>query len=301
MTERLPGMDHALYRFDPLPARPPIRWPGGARLACCVFLYFEDWELLPPEDAVRDPRFGDPFGRFVPDYRTYTWRDYGNRVGIFRILDLLARCGLPVTVAANAGACRRYPFLVEQFMQRGFEFAAHGTHATRMLTSKLTEPQERDVIAASIDSIGRATGHRPVGWIGQDFSESTRTPRMLAEAGLRYLADWPNDDQPYRMTLDRPMLSIPNQAEWDDVQLLWHRRVLSTRYPAIVAEAFERLHEEGAASGRFFGLHVHPWLSGMPHRVVHFEHALERLMAFDGAWWATATEVTRHLMPSSDG
>ena len=78
------------------------------------------------------------------------------------------------------------------------------------------------------------------------------------------------------MTLDRPMLSIPNQAEWDDVQLLWHRRVLSTRYPAIVAEAFERLHEEGAASGRFFGLHVHPWLSGMPHRVVYFERALEQ-------------------------
>ena len=75
MTERLPGMDHALYGFDPLPARPPIRWPDGARLAACVFLYFEDWELLPPESAVRDPRFRDPFGAFVPDYRTYTFRE----------------------------------------------------------------------------------------------------------------------------------------------------------------------------------------------------------------------------------
>jgi len=289
-------MDHTLYAFDPLPARPPIRWPVGARLACCVFLYFEDWELDPPEGSVRDTRFRDPFGAFVPDYRTYTWRDYGNRVGIFRILDLLARYGLSATVAANSGACRRYPFLVEQFLKRGDEFAAHGTHATRMLTSRLTETEERAFIASSVDAIERATGHRPVGWIGQDFGESVHTPRLLAEAGLNYLVDWPNDDQPYRMTLDRPMLSIPNQAEWDDVQLLWHRRVLSTRYSDIVSEAFSRLHLESAASGRFFGLHIHPWLSGMPHRVVHLERALERLMTFDGAWWTTAAEVTQHLM-----
>jgi peptidoglycan/xylan/chitin deacetylase (PgdA/CDA1 family) len=291
-------MDHALYTFDPLPERAPIRWPNGAQLACCVFLYFEDWELVPPEGSVRDTRFRDPFGGFVPDYRTYTWRDYGNRVAIFRILDLLAGHGLSATVAANAGACRRYPFLVEQFLKRGDEFAAHGTHATRMLTSKLSEAEERAFIASSLDGVERATGTRPAGWIGQDFGESTRTPQLLAEAGLGYVVDWPNDDQPYRMTLDRPLLSIPNQAEWDDVQLLWHRRVLSPRYPAIVREAFGRLHQEGAASGRFFGLHIHPWLSGMPHRFAYLARALEHLMAFDGAWWTTAGEVTRHLMQS---
>ena len=120
MTNVSPAWIMRSIGSTPLPARPPIRWPGGARLACCVFLYLEHWELLPPEDAVRDPRFGDPFGDFVPDYRTYTWRDYGNRVGIFRILDRARpQYGLPVTVAANAGACQRYPFLVEQFMQRG--------------------------------------------------------------------------------------------------------------------------------------------------------------------------------------
>ena len=122
-----------------MPNRPALRWPDGHALAGTVFLYLEHWELLPPEGTLRDPRFRDPFGDFRPDYRTYTWREYGNRIGIFRLLDVLDRTDLKVTVAANASACDRYPYLIEELRRRGYEFAAHGSHATRLLTGKMSE------------------------------------------------------------------------------------------------------------------------------------------------------------------
>lgn len=298
MTQPGPGMDHGLYPFSAMPERAPLHWPGDKPLAGVVFLYLEHWELMPPTDARRDPRFRDPFGDFRPDYRTYTWREYGNRVGIFRLMEVLDRLHLPVTVVANAGACERYGYLVEQLVGRGYEFAAHGLHATRMLTSALSEDEERDFIASSIDAVTRATGIRPTGWLGQDYSQSTRTPRLLAEASIAYLADWPNDDQPYWMSAGAGILSLPNQSEWDDVQLMWHRRLLSPRFPGIIAAAAERLAEEAVASGsgRFMGLHLHPWLSGMPHRFPHVARGLEIFAATPGLWAANAGDVARHAV-----
>jgi len=299
MTTPRPGMDHALYPFSPIHERSQLTWPGQAHLAATVFLYLEHWALLPRPGTVQDPRFRDHYGEFQPDYRTYTWREYGNRVGIFRLLDVLDRLRLPVTVAANATALARYPYLVEQLLRRDYEFAAHGSDATDMLTSAMSEDEERRFIAASIAAVTRATGVPPQGWIGQDYSESARTPALLAEAGLRYLADWPNDDQPYLMSIPMPIVSLPNQSEWDDVQLLWHRRVLSPRFPGLIEEAVSTLSDdaERAGSGRFFGLHLHPWLSGMPHRAAYAAQALETLARTERIWFATAAEIVRHAAP----
>ncbi len=298
MTIPRPGMDHALYGFSVLPDRPVLRWPGGATLAGTVFLYLEHWELLPADGTLRDPRFRDPFGDFRPDYRTYTWREYGNRVGVFRLLDVLDRTKLKVTVAANASACDRYPYLVEQLLKRGYEFAAHGSHATRMLTSKMTEAEERDFIASSLKRVSRASGKPCAGWIGQDYAESARTPFLLAETNLAYMADWPNDDLPYLMA-DGKIVSLPNQSELDDVQLMWHRRVLAPRFAEIITEATSELAAEAKRTnaGRFMGLHLHPWLSGMPHRFAHVAHAVEAFAATEGLWPATAAEVVQAAAP----
>ena len=286
-----PGMDHPHHPFWPLPSRPRLGWPDGARLAFWVLLHLEYWELDPPEDAVRDPRFVGELGSFFPDYRTWTQRDYGNRVGIFRVLELLDRYGLKVTVAANSAALERYPYLVEELKRRGYEFAAHGSHATRMITSRMSESEERQFIASSIEAVTRAVGTKPNGWLGQDYGESARTPALLAEAGLDYVMDWPNDDQPYRMTVGTPFVSIPNQAEWDDVQLLWMRKVGMATYPKVLTEAFETLHEEGASSGRIFGLSLHPWLIGMAHRIRYLDDALRRIVEYREVWQATAGEI----------
>ena len=293
MTGRLPGMGHGHYPFLPTPGRARITWPGEARIAAGAVLYAEDWELDPPGDARRDPRFDDAAGFFMPDYRTHSWREYGNRVGIFRILALFDQLDLPFTVALNAALCRRMPALVAALVARGCEIAAHGTHATRMLSSAMTEQAERDAIAEALDMIQAATGRRPVGWIGQDYGESARTPGLLAEAGLAYVADWPNDDQPYVMR--HGLVSLPNQAEWDDVQMLWHRRVPLNRYAGVVRDAFHVLHDEGASSGRFFGLHIHPWLLGAPHRFGQLATVLTELSRAPATWWTTHEGVARHV------
>ena len=296
MTERRPGPDHSLYAHAPFPQRAPLRWPGNARVALCVFLYLEYWEVDPPQDAVYDRRHDGPLGGIFPNYKVHSQYEYGNRVGIFRLLRVLDHYRLPVTVAANAGACEKYPFLLGEFAQRGYEIAAHGSFATRILSSRMTEAEERSAIVQSLDTIQDATGRRPRGWIGQDYGESTLTTRLLAEAGLSYVADWANDDQPYRMRIAPPLLSIPNQAEWDDAQLIWHRKIHPAVHRDCVCDAFERLYEDGAATGMFFGLHLHPWLSGAPHRIGYLEDAMERIMAKADVWRTTAGGVAGHLL-----
>jgi allantoinase len=289
-------MDHEHYAYSALARRPTLRWPADARLAYSVFLYLEAWDVDPPGDAVTDPRMKDSVAPFYPDYRTSTRMEYGNRVGIFRLFELLDRHQLKVTVPANMMALERYPFLVDECLKRGYELAGHGIAATQMLSSKMSEEQERDVIGQSLSAIHAASGSWPAGWIGQDYGQSARTPRLLAEAGLGYMCDWPNDDAPYLTAhinpkTGLPLVSLPNQAEWDDVQLLWHRKTLTQRFPVIAGEAFDVLHAEG---GRYFGLHLHPWLFGMPYRTRYLAQTLQQFAHRRGVWQATAGDVARH-------
>ena len=268
--------------------RGPLAWPEGRRIAFWVMLHIEHWELRPPEGTRREPGFVGAFGSFDPDYATWAQREYGNRVGVFRVLDALDRHGLKATVALNSSAAVRYPQLIRECRSRGYEFLGHGSHATRMITSAMAEHEERVVIGEALDTLERTTGARPRGWHGQDFGESERTPRLLAEAGLDFVADWPNDDQPYPMSVGKPLIALPTHPEWDDVQLLWLKRLRMSRYPGIVSEAFDTLHAEG---GRVFCLGLHPWMIGMAHRVRYLDEALEQIGARTRVWQATAGEI----------
>jgi len=210
----------------------------------------------PGRGQLQGSRLANEFGTFIPDYRTWTQREFGNRTGIFRVLDVLDRYQIKSGIAVNAMAAERYPYLIEQFKKRKYEFIAHGTSANRMISSTMSEADEKKEIATSIAAIEKAAGVRPTGWLGQDYGESHRTPRLLADAGLDYVLDWPNDDQPYPMHVGgRKFVSMPNQPEWDDVQQLWIRKINTQRYPDLVADAFELLHHEG---GQVFSLSVHP-------------------------------------------
>lgn len=295
MTERREGPDHALYGHSPQPDRAPLHWPDGAHVALAVFLYFEAWEIDPPKGSIYDKRHDGVIGGLFPNYKSYSQYEYGNRIGIVRVLELLDRHKLPVTVAVNSGACAKCPYLVRQFRERSYEFAAHGTFATRMLSSRMSKAEERAAIAQSLDSIERASGARPGGWIGQDYGESTVTPRLLAEAGMRYVADWGNDDRPYFLQTTPPLLSIPNQAEWDDVQMIWHRKVHPATWRDTVLDAFTQLQADGASSGTMFGLHIHPWLTGAPHRIAILEDVVGRIAAASKVWRTTAAGIADHV------
>jgi peptidoglycan/xylan/chitin deacetylase (PgdA/CDA1 family) len=241
--------------------------------------------------ARRDTRFVDEYGSFAPPYRSFTQREYGNRVGLFRVLGALAETSLKLTVATNAAALSRYETPVRMLRGRGAEFVAHGEYQTRMLTSAMTEAEERAAIARTTTAFEERLGVRPQGWLGPDSGESTRTPHLLAKAGYSYTLDWPNDDAPYLMTTAPPLVAIPNQIEWDDVHALWLRKIPTPRWPDLVCTAAERLAAEG---GRSFVLSLHPWVIGQPHRIRYLRAALDRLTRIEGLWPATAAEVAAH-------
>ncbi|MBP6767080.1 MAG: polysaccharide deacetylase family protein [Reyranella sp.] len=294
------GMDNPWYDYAPYPKRPKLNWPRNARVAFYVVLHLEYFELLPPDGVVKDSRFTGEFGVYHPDYRTWTQREYGNRTGIFRVLDVLDRYQIRAGVAVNAMAAERYPFLMEQFKKRNYEVIGHGVSANRMISSKMSEAEEKQEIATSIAAIEKATGSAPRGWLGQEYGESQRTPKLLADAGFEYVLDWPNDDQPYPMHVGdgRKFVSMPNQPEWDDVQQLWLRRINTTRYPDLVGDAFELLHHEG---GQVFDLSIHPWLMGMAHRIKYLDEALRRVERFGNVWQATPGDVAKHYRETMMG
>ncbi len=284
------GYDHDHFAWSPDRARTPIEWPNSAKTAITALVYLEYMELDPPQDSVHDARFAGALGSYYPDYQNYSRREFGNRVGIFRVLDILERHGIRATICANAMAAERYPYIVERCLRAGHGFVAHGWSASRMISARMSEAQEVDYIGRCLDTLQRATGERAGGWAGQDFGESERTPQLLAAAGLTHVIDWPNDDVPYWMQTDPPLLSVPNQAEWDDAQLFAVRKVDSWRYPEIASSAFDALHDEG---GRLFGFGIHPWIFGQAHRIRYLEQAVQHFAGRSDCWYASSDDIAQ--------
>ena len=284
------GMDHDIYPFSPLPERPPFRLPRGERVAFFVLLHLEYWELLPPDDAYRDPRFRNEFGNYFPEYRVWTYREYGARIGVFRILDLLAELSLPVSVAVNALEAERYRNLVAILRDRGYEPVAHGISANRMITSRMGEDAERRHIAEARDRLAQVWGAAPSGWHGQDFGATERTSRLLAEAGFAYTLDWANDEAPYWHNPDRSLVAVPAQPDWDDVQTHWLRRVPIDKMPALLGDAAGRLLAEDDGA-RVLGIGLHPWMIGAPHRIPYLREALGLVVGRPGLRPMTTGEI----------
>lgn len=284
------GMDHAHYPFRVHSDATRMVWPDGARIALTVTLMLDYWELDPPKDASADPRIVSILGKFHPDWLTWSQREYGARVGIFRVLRELDRFGLTPSVALGTEAARRYPELVDELVRRDACFLAHGDFATRRLTSRMTPEQERAIITASRDAIEKVSGIRPKGWCGQDHNESWDTPAHLAEAGFTYTTDWSNDDRPYRLGPygGKSLLAFPSQAEWNDLECMWLRRVSAPAWSDSLVEAFQVLHAEG---GNVFNITLHPWIAGQAHRIRYLRDALHRIMGTPGIWRATTDQV----------
>lgn len=291
MTIPALGMDHAHYAYSALPKRPPLKWPGNAPLAVTAYVFFEYYAMDRSPGIVYDSRYNS---RSAPDVLHHSWFEYGNRVGIFRILDALKQHGMKITVPANAIAAERNPRVVRELLDRGAEFVAHGLTASQMQHSKMSEAEEARFIEASAKRLEAVTGIRPRGWMSQDFGNSIRTPKLVAEAGFDYVADWSNDDQPYWMSYPG-LVSVPNHLLWDDAFTLWDRYVPIRRYPDLIAAGGAKLAAEGAASGRFMSFGLRPWIIGASHRINYLEMALSDLAKVPHLWFATAGEVAAHF------
>jgi allantoinase len=286
-------MDNPYYDWSPLPSRPPLRWPDGARVAFCVIVSIEHVELTPPEGTLVPPSvvYMGPWPR-VWDVPEVGHHEYGNRVGVFRVMKLLDRYGIRATAAMDAAIAQVAPPLVKHCLERNWELIGHGIASSRLISEQMSEAEEREVIRTSLDVLEETSGHRPIGWLGADYGESTRTVRLLAEEGVRYVCDWPNDEQPYLMKVpSKTMVSLPVMLELDEVYTHRRRFIPTPRWAAMVVEAFERLYRDGEESGRLLVLNLHPWTIGQPFRIKHLEHVLEQVTRRRGVWVATGGEI----------
>ena len=222
------GMDHQHYDWSPFnQQRGVLRWPNDARVAVCVIVTLEHMEWSPPSGTYQNPVLSGGYGASpFPDVTRWSHREYGHRVGIFRLLDLLQKHGLKPTVAMDVLTAQNYPFLVRHCQSKGCEIIGHGMSVSRLITSNMSEDEERKYIETSIRELANATGAPPRGWLGPEYGESARTPQLLAQAGIEYVCDWTNDEQPFPVkTPEGELFALPVMLPLDDVNALWDRRV----------------------------------------------------------------------------
>jgi peptidoglycan/xylan/chitin deacetylase (PgdA/CDA1 family) len=286
--------DPGLYDYLPYLRRPKIEWPGGARVAFWVAPNVEFYELEPPKNPSR-PAWARP----APDVLNYSYRDYGNRAGFWRMAEAMDRCGMRGSVSLNVAVCEHHPEVIAACVERGWELYSHGTYNTRYLFN-LSEEQERAVIRDSIDTIRQASGQKLDGWLAPALTYTERTLDLVAEMGLTYVCDLFHDDQPGPVKVKSGRLaSIPYSLEMNDV-IAYNVNLVSPRhYGQIIRRQFDRLYAEGEESGTVMCIPLHPYLIGQPYRLKAFEDALAYITGHDRVWRATGREIARHFLDNN--
>jgi peptidoglycan/xylan/chitin deacetylase (PgdA/CDA1 family) len=238
------------------------------------------------------------FGSFQPDYRSWTQREYGLRIGVFRVLDALEEAGLRPAVAINAACLERVPGLIERLSQAGCEWLAHGQAANVLMHGQMPLDEQRQHIESALQACQRVLGLRPRGWLSQDWGLSPDTHRLLAEAGIDHTLDWCNDDQAYLMHAQAsspPLVAVPLSPEWDDVQCQWLRHLTPHAHARLALDAVDRLRSECQRHERsaVFGLALHPWVCGMSSRIGALRSLLKALAAQPDICWTQPSAIAR--------
>ncbi|MGE4321995.1 MAG: polysaccharide deacetylase family protein [Sphingobium sp.] len=288
---RARGMDHDLYPWSNLFDRAPITWPDGKTVAVPVVVSLEWFPIIPNDAPFRAPGH---MQTAYPDYRHYTSRDYGNRVGIYRLLDAFAAADMRVSVATNAAIAERYPALLADIVAAGHEIVAHSTDMNGTIASTLPEAEERELIARSLDTLEKATGTRPRGWLSIARSQSFNTPALLADAGVTYMLDWVNDELPYRMTTAKgDIVNLPLNHELSDRQIITVQQNSADSYAEQMRDAFGWLAAEGArfGGGRMLPLHLTPYIMALPYRIDALEGLLGWIASRPDAWIAPTGNI----------
>ena len=281
------------FPYVPIHKRPKITWPNGARVALWINPNIEYFGL----DDVMPGNLNERVSREtakVPNVRNWSLRDYGNRVGVWRLMEVLTRHGIRASAALNSEVCNQHPEIIEEAVRLGWELMGHGqTNALRI--NEMDAAGERAAIFDAIDTIEKACGTRPVGWLGPGLAETWNTLEILHDAGIRYVCDWVNDDQPYRMNVGQPpVVALPYSLQANDVPAYFDMKCSVPEFERTLKEQFDVLYREGEQSGRVMAIAVHPFLTGQPHRIGALDRALEHICTHEGVWRATAREIVAH-------
>lgn len=284
------GMDHDRYEWAMLAQRPMPRWPQGKTLALWVNVSLQFFPLNPQRTPVSVPgNMTMPY----PDLRHFTLRDYGNRVGIYRLLQAFDRYGIVPTFAVNAQVAERYPYLFDAIVERGNEIIGHSWNMDTAHAGGLAESDEALLIARSLDTLERRSGRAIAGWLSPGKLESENTPDLLREAGIEYFCDWVNDDMPYAFrTRHGELWTMPLSSELEDRFVIQENLHAESSWAQQVRDAHDFLLEEGQRHGaRILSLSLHPWVIGQPHRIKHLEALLEYLTSSPNVWCASAAGI----------
>jgi peptidoglycan/xylan/chitin deacetylase (PgdA/CDA1 family) len=279
--------DYGPFDYTPINRRPVLRWPNSARVALWVIPNIEFFSL-------KRAFAGHPFekaGADVPTVRPWGQRDYGNRIGVFRVMDVLKRYGIRATATVNADIVDHHPQILEDALKHDWEFMGHNlTNHTRL--TGMNPEQEREVIHGSLEKLERFSGQRPRGWLGSGLAETWNTLDILAQAGVEYVSDWVNDDQPYYMnTQPHRLVYMPYSYEINDSPQLYYRDRSIEEFEQMIRHQFDVLYEEGAQSGRVMAICLHPYLIGVPHRIGGLDRVLRYITGHSGVWCATGSEI----------
>jgi len=279
-----PVAHHSRFDYLPITRRPDYRWPGGAGLA--VYLGFN----------LEHFAFGEGLGAMIgpahphPDVLNYSWREYGNRVGAWRCLELFDSLGMNAATLLNTALYDHCPELIAACVERGHELVGHG-HSNSLRQADLEEAQEAALLAACRERIRAHSGVAPQGWLSPWISESRLTPDLLAEAGYAYSLNWAHDDQPVPMrTRGGDLLwSVPYPQELNDIPMIIARQMDAKDFAQMIIDNCDEMLVQSRAQPLVMGLALHPYIVGQPYRLRHLRRALAHLAALRerGEIWLT--------------
>jgi allantoinase len=279
-------MEHNRFAYSPISRRPKAELPNGARVAVWITPNVEHYHYDKPAMSLTQMT-----ASLKPDVLNYAWRDYGVRVGIWRIMDILQRQGFVATTAVNAEVCEHYPEIVEAGNSLGWEWMAHGPNNSMLFTG-MPEDVERPIIAGTLDVLAKCLGKRPRGWLSPALTETDVTLDLLAEAGIEYVADWCNDEQPYTMkTRQGSIVALPYTLEVGDIPVFLFNGGSGQDFENMIVDQFDQMYEEGATIPRFLSIALHPFLVGHPFRARHLERALAHIRRRQDVWITTGSEI----------
>jgi allantoinase len=280
-------MEPELVPYSPILHRPPLRWPNGARVAVWVVPNIEHYEYLPKFIRTRDPWPRSPH----PDILGYTQRDYGNRVGLWRLFEVTDALGIRCTVSLNMAVLEHFPEILGAMEARNWEYMSHGIYNTRYHWN-FSRDEERAAMEESKDIHQRLTGRRLRGWFSPAITNTLDTFDLAAKCGYDYTADLYHDDQPFPLKVKTgKLISVPYSVDINDV-ILHRRGQEADEFARQIRDTFDTMYQEGAEQGRVMCIALHPYWVGQPHRIRAFRRAMEYVLSHPGVWLTTAGEIT---------
>lgn len=272
--------------YVPIIDRPPLKLPGGARMVIWPVVNVEVWDIgrpmprqvLPPPTHVTR----------LPDFAHWAWHEYGMRVGYWRIKEFLDDLGIKASLFTNGRVCTDYARVAESALESGWEFVGHSwdqqpTHV---------EKDQRAMIQRTVKQIKSFTGKAPIGWLSPGLTETQYTPDYLAEAGIKYIADWLVDDEPVDVnTAHGKVLGMPYSLELNDIAMMMVQHHAAAEFESRCMDQFERLYEESKTRAKIMAIAVHPYISGVPHRIKYFERVFQKLRKQKGVVFWTGEQI----------